>query len=806
MNPWRAGRARPGLDRARFPVDPWRLVETEPEDHGRGETLFALGNGHLGIRGTQDEATDAYCPGAFVNGLHETFPIRHAEDAYGLARVGQTIVAAPETTRVRVEVDGEALDLRSSDIVDYRRTLDMAAGTLTRDVLWRTRAGKAVRVQTVRMVSFTRAHIALLSIEARCLGQPATLTITTSTALAAAPAHKPEVDDPRRAEKAADGALRLVADDSDDHRDALTFACRDSGMQVAVAAEHRAHASGSRVDERVLRGAGRAERSFTATTEPGAGLRVTKTIAYRTAGAQTAAQLAALARGDAGCAHDAGSSALLAEQRAWLDEHWSSADVVVHGDDEAQQAVRWNLFQLAQATARVAAGGVAAKGVSGSGYSGHYFWDTEVFVVPHLVHTAPHVARGLLCFRHDMLPAARRRARELDLPGALFPWRTINGQEASAYFPAGTAQFHIDADIAHAVSRYWQLTEDWDFLAHQGVDLLVETARMWLGLGFWSASGAARTFHLHGVTGPDEYSALVDDNFFTNVSARANLRAAADALAALAAHDPAVARSARARLAISPGEVDAWQQAADAMHVVPDPTLGVHPQDARFLERERWDAAATPSHRRPLLLHFHPLVIYRRQVVKQADVVMAHFMYGEQFTAQQKRADFDYYDPLTTGDSTLSATVQAIVAAEVGHAELAMDYFSDALLVDLADLHGNTRDGVHVASAAGVWNALVYGFGGLRDHDGQIRLDPRLPGRWHGLDFTVGAGPSRVRVLVRPGHVTLRLAAGPATHVVVGGVPVLVEPGRAARVEHAVATDPAHEPAPPRTGTAVGAH
>jgi len=412
-------------------------------------------------------------------------------------------------------------------------------------------------------------------------------------------------------------------------------------------------------------------------------------------------------------------------------------------------------------------------------------------VLPFLTYTSPNAARNALRFRHGLLDHARARATELNQLGALFPWRTINGLESSAYYAAGTAQYHIDADISYALSQYVAATGDEDFLAREAIDILVETARMWADLGFWRGNGND-VFHIHGVTGPDEYTTVVNDNLYTNIMARSNLRAAVKSVRRLYSVDRASFDSMCARLKLDEAEVMEWSFAAEAMHIPFDRTLGIHPQDAQFLEKERWDLAATPPENRPLLLHYHPLVIYRFQVLKQADVVLALLLQGDQFTPEEKRADFDYYDPLTTGDSTLSDVVQSIIAAEVGYHELALNYFTSGLFVDLADLHHNAQDGVHVASAGGVWSALVFGFGGLRDHSGRITLDPRLPEDWDELIFRVTLKGSRLRVAITQTSVHLSLEEGTEARLTVRGLQVVVTAGQPETVplSHQGARDP----------------
>jgi alpha,alpha-trehalose phosphorylase len=375
----------------------------------------------------------------------------------------------------------------------------------------------------------------------------------------------------------------------------------------------------------------------------------------------------------------------------------------------------------------------------------------------------------------------------------MFPWRTINGEEASAYYQAGTAQYHLNADIAYAIRRYVNVRDDIDFLVEMGAEVLVETARMWADLGFY----ADGEFHIHGVTGPDEYTTVVNDNTYTNLMARLNLNFAAAALRRLEAERPEAHRALTEDLELQEDEVAEWERAAAAMHVPYDVRRGIHPQDSSFLEREPWDFAHTPLDRYPLLLHYHPLVIYRHQVIKQADIVLAMFLLGHEFTTEQKQANFEYYDALTTGDSSLSACVQAIVAAEVGAEAAALAYFRFALLMDLADVAGNASDGVHVASAAGVWQALVYGFGGVRDEAGELSLDPRLPSVWRSLSFSLRFGDRQLRVRLTHGEERylledgepLRIAVRGREHVLTEGRPLrLRPPGRKDDdADHAVA-------------------
>ena len=721
-----------------FPTDEWRIVETRFSEGfaPRAETVFALANGYLGVRGTLDECRPATAPGMFVNGFHETWPIAHAEEAFGLARTGQTIVNVPDASVIRLYVDDEPLFIPTARLREYRRSLDMRSGVLTRELLWTTPAGKHVVVRSSRLVSFEHRHVMATAFEVVVKRRSAPVVIVSGVAGHGGTdrSHRPALD-PRQASHGTERALVQRVARSDDGRLMLGYETVNSRMTLGIGVQHVLETAAEHEVRPQLHDEGTGDSVFAIRAEPDVPIRLVKYASYQSSRSAPAEELVERCERTLDRVAPAGFDALASAQREHLDRFWSRTDVRVGHrtlTGRMQQAIRWNLFQVAQATWRAEGAGVPAKGLTGQAYEGHYFWDTEVYLVPMLAYTQPRIARNLLRFRHSMLARARERASELDQRGALFPWRTINGEEASAYYEAGTAQYHINADIAHAIQRYVRIRGDEGLLEDGGAAVLVETARLWADLGFYAGDGH---FHIHGVTGPDEYTTVVDDNAYTNLMARCNLRYAAAVVWRLLRERPDAFDALVAEVDLEAGEADEWRRAADAMYVPFDAARGIHPQDASFLDREVWDFDATPRERFPLLLHYHPLVIYRHQVIKQADVVLASLLLGDEFDDDAKRADFLYYDRLTTGDSSLSAAIQSIVAAEIGEEERAREYFRFAMLMDLADAEGNASDGVHVASAAGVWQALVFGFGGVRDFGGRLSIDPRLPATWEHLEF-----------------------------------------------------------------------
>jgi alpha,alpha-trehalose phosphorylase len=746
-------------------TDPWRLVERDPnpDDVGRTESLFAVSNGYLGIRGTHEEGEPAYRPATLLNGFHETWPIVYPEPAYGLATTGQTVVPVPDGTSIRLLVDEEPVNMATTEVREYERTLNMADGTLNRSVTYQLPGGHRIRIDSSRFVSLTHRHLACVRYALTILhgpeaqaepGAPADLILSSEMVTRLPVVNDPDAD-PRRTRSLAEDALRPDGERVDGVRVTRMYRTAGSGLAVAAAMDHSFDpAALTHLRTHVERD--RAYVVFAVRAAPGQTVTLTKWLAYHY-GSVDGDALADRAEVTLYRAINAGYPAALEEHEKEVAAFWASSDVEWTGSQSAQQALRFSLFALLQGTARSEGHGVPSKGQTGTGYEGHYFWDTETYLLPFLIHTQPSVARGLLMHRIDALPSARERAREVSCDGALFPWRTINGDEASPYYAAGTAQYHINADIAYALNQYVRLTGDVDLLYRHGTELLVDTARMWASLGFFS-DRLDGEFVIHRVTGPDEYSTVVDNNLYTNLMAAENLRTAADAVATLRSHDRDAYNRLVAKTGLAPAEPEMWRQAAEKMHIPYDVRAGVHLQDDGFLDRKSWDFARTPAEKYPLLLSHHPLVIYRHQVIKQADVVLATVLLPERFTAEERRRVFEYYDALTTGDSSLSESIQAIAAADAGKYRTAEEYLVDALAVDLADTAGNLRDGLHLASAAGTWMAIVYGFGGYRWRTREFA--PMLPTRAQRLHFPLRLEGSILEVTIEPDLVTYTVRGG----------------------------------------------
>jgi alpha,alpha-trehalose phosphorylase len=744
---------------------PWAVRESDLDLSvlAHSESVFALSNGHIGLRGNLEEGEPHGLPGTYLNSFYETRPLPYPEGGYGYPEDGQAVVNVTNGKIIRLLVDDEPFDVRYGELRSHARTLDFRAGVLRREAEWASPAGQAVRVTSARLVSLTQRSVAAILYEVEPLDAEARLVVQ-SELVANEPLPVAVEKDPR-AGAGVGPVLESEFFSQHEERVVLAHRTKESGLLTAAGMDHLIDA-GDRATTTVESTPDLGRVTVATELQPGQRLRLVKLLAYGWSRRRSLPSVRDQVEAALAGAKRSGWDGLADAQREYLDEFWERADVELEGDAELQQAVRFALFHTLQSGARAERRAIPAKGLTGSGYDGHTFWDTEAFVLPVLTYTAPDAARDALRWRHSTLGLARARAQVLGLDGAAFPWRTIRGQECSGYWPAGTAGFHVNAGIADAVSRYLMATEDVEFEREAGLELLVETARLWRSLGHHDSHGR---FRIDGVTGPDEYSAIADNNVYTNLMAQRNLWAAAEAVE----RHPDRAR----QLGIDAEEAAGWHDAGDAMLVPYDAELRVHPQAEEFTEHAAWDFEATAPEQYPLFLHFPYYDLYRKQVVKQADLVMALFRRGDAFTAEEKARDFAYYEALTVRDSSLSGCIQAVIAAEVGHLQLAYDYFAEAAILDLEDINHNTRDGVHLASLAGAWIAAVCGFGGMRDYHGSLSFKPRLPATLARLCFRICLNGRRLQVEIGHDEATYSLLEGAPLEITHHGDPVSLVPG-----------------------------
>ncbi|MEK5338621.1 glycosyl hydrolase family 65 protein [Weizmannia sp. FSL W8-1119] len=737
------------------------------------ESLFALGNGYLGVRGNFEEGYPEEIPsirGTYLNAFYDNTEIQYGEKAYGFPETGQKMlnVIDAQTIEIFLGEEKERFSLFEGEVLGFSQTLHMKRGFSERVIHWKSPSGKEIKLTFSRLVSFTWRELFAIQVKMEPVNFSGPVRVIST--VNGDVQNYVDKNDPRTGSAHAKrlAVTKAAAESGTIVLLARTFA---SGLEMACATTHAVSASCEchyEQDEQKVH----AIIDF----KPGEPVSLTKFAIYTDTlrhGDHIAEKAADILKSMQG----KDFSALIREQEQYLATYWQTADIEIDGDPKLQEGIRFNLYQLLQSVGKDTASNIAAKGLSGEGYEGHYFWDTEIYIFPVFLLTHPELARHLLLYRYHILGHARARAREMGhQKGALFPWRTISGPECSPYFPAGTAQYHISADIAYSYMQYWYATQDQDFMKQYGVEILVETARLWLEVGHYREKDGK--FAIEDVTGPDEYTAIVNNNYYTNVMAKYNLKSAHKFYHWLKTTDAAYFAAFAARLGLTDKEAASWLKAADAMYLPYDEKRGIHKQDDSFLDKAVWDFEHTPKDHYPLLLHYHPLTIYRYQVCKQADTVLAHFLLEEEADPETIRNSYHYYEKVTTHDSSLSTCIFSIMASRLGETKKAYHYFIETARLDLDNTHGNTKDGLHMANMGGTWLSIVYGFGGVRIKENGLFLNPAIPEQWDRYLFRLTYQNRRLQVEVTCHAFKVALLEGDVLDIHIGGRTETLQPGR----------------------------
>ncbi|HWR60089.1 MAG TPA: glycosyl hydrolase family 65 protein [Clostridia bacterium] len=751
-----------------YRLNEWEIIEDsfKPERNFHNETIYSIGNGFIGIRGTYEEGLDEVlglgAEGTFLNGVYEEGIIRYGETAYGFPEKSQTMINVANGKKIVLYLEDELFDMQAGTLLEYMRSINMKEGVLKRTLLWQSPEGRKIRLETERMTCLQRKNLAVVKYRVTPLNFDGAIRLISEIDgnIKRSLAEK----DPRVSSGLENGAFYTVNALVDRETAALMQRTRSTGITVACVAGGTVETRCGYTTEAYVKD-DRVGLEYLIKGAKGAEIDYTKYIVYDT----YSEALEGIPDNIGELLEDArrtGYDKLKEEQISFLSDYWDKADIEIKGDTSLQQAIRFNLFHLLQAAGRDGKTNICAKGLTGEGYEGHYFWDTEMYAVPAFLYSKPQISRKLLEFRYNTLDHARARAREMSHgKGALFPWRTINGEECSGYFPAGTAQYHINADIAHAVKKYVEVTEDYEFLLRFGAEIVFETARLWVDLGFFNSEKGG-SFCINCVTGPDEYTAIVNNNFYTNLMAKENLEYAYDTAIWMKKNHGQEFERLATGLGLEWEEITLWNITSENMYLPYNEKHGIHPQDDSFLEKKVWDFENVPRENYPLLLHYHPLVIYRHQVCKQADVVLALFLLGHEFSLEQRRRDYDYYEKVTTHDSSLSACIFSIVANDIGYHEKAYEYFIKTARMDLDNYQGNTHHGVHTANMAGSWMCMVNGFAGMRTHDDVISFQPYIYPGWDEYSFKITYRGRVVKVKINKAGTTYELMEGKELEII----------------------------------------
>lgn len=725
-----------------YPIEVWDITEQEfqKENNYRNETTFALSNGYIGTRGTFEEAypfdVDTGLEGNFVNGFYESEHIRYGEANFGSPLLSQSLLNLPNLKETRVILDGEEFSMEEGSVESYKRTLHMKEGVLERTLVWCSPKGKKTKIKVNRLVSFARKNIMIIRYEVTPLNYNGSVEFVSK--LCADVENHTRKTNPivdygpfgRRLEK-----KNLWVKEDGLYYEGETIG---SHLTMACGSVHTILFEGEVIEASWRSEIGDLEASISCTLDGREEETITleKFVCYSTQLDMPKEKLETYVTEELTRARQEGYSYLEERQKEYMERFWKSADVRIKGNEALQQGIHFNLFHIIQSAGRDGRTGMGAKGLSGEGYEGHYFWDTEMYVLPVLVYTEPEAARHLLDYRYSTLEQARARARILGHEkGALYPWRTINGEEASTYYPLGTAQYHINGDIAYALSLYLQVTGDVEYLKEKGAEMLIETARVWADVGSFAECKGGK-YCICDVTGPDEYNVLVDNNFYTNLMARENLRDAVDAVEYLEKHAPKCLEALEEKLKFSKEETLLWKEIIEKMYFPYDEKRQVYPMDDGFMMRKPWDENKIPPEKRAWLYeNYHPLFIMRHRMSKQADAILGMYLHSNLFTKEEIKRNYDFYQEVTLHHSSLSTCIFGIVACSIGYLKEGYEYFSQSARMDLDDYHNNFYAGIHAANMAGTWQAIVNGFAGVRCQQSKLRFEPSIPEEWEEYAF-----------------------------------------------------------------------
>ena len=581
------------------------ITQHYEEQNGVNETLFHNANGYLGVRGCLEEGVpDGWdtMRGTYINGFYDIIPMKQAESLCNFVEEKETMLNVADIQTIYLSIEGETFQLMTGTVISHTRTLNMEEGYTLRKVVWRSPSNKEVEICIKRMASFKQLNLFTITYQVKALNFNGKVKIESWHIADVMNYCNPK--DPRLAAESTQNLFVQEMEIKNRLSTAVSIT-KQSQLMMCSAVGHKVNTTHTfshiKVNETRTVYSVEVDLKQEEVIVLEKYCVLTDSIRYSEVKKEAVTVLQdALNRG---------ISYFEREQNEYLKHFWEQSEMEIDGDTAMNQAISFNMYQLLQSVAKDGYCNIAAKGMSGEGYEGHYFWDTEMFILPFFIMTHSDLAKMLLTYRYNTLEKAKNNARLLGhKKGALFPWRTITGVECSGYYPSGTAQYHINGDIAYAVINYYLTTGDFDFIKEKGAEIVIETARLWMDLGNYVEG----RFVLNCITGPDEYTCMVNNNYFTNCSAKYNLLWAVKLCHLIKKHHEVDAFY--KKLQLTDEELTKMEQASQAMYLPYDQKLGINPQDDSFLNKPKWQLKETPKEQFPLLLHYHPLHLYRYQV------------------------------------------------------------------------------------------------------------------------------------------------------------------------------------------------
>ena len=725
-----------------------------PENITLNETIFHTSNGYIGIRGCFEEDVPNNIKtirGAYINAFYDNHSLHYEESYKGFPTYSQSILNIIDTQGIKLYLQDEEFSIFDGKVIDYIRFVDLKKGVVTRKIHWQSPQGKEVIITIERLTSFHTLEAFIINYSVSSINFTGEIKFVSTVNGSVSNWH--DADDPRVGSKKEKNLIALEVG----NKNGISYIhskTRNSGLTTAASVSHQ---TSLQSQKELNKETELISESITSYLKQNDTLTMTKTCIYTDSRRHKNVLEENIEINNRVTLN--GFGFYKQEQEKFLTEFWNHSDIIVEEDPDLQKGLRFNIYQLLQSCGKDKYSNIPAKGLSGEGYEGHYFWDTEIYMFPFFLFTNPEFAKNLLLFRYSILDASRKIAKDLSHPkGALFAWRTINGDECSAYYPSGTAQYHINTDIAYAVMQYYSVTDDKKFMAEYGAEILFETARVMHDAGNYRTSDGK--FVINEVTGPDEYSCCVNNNYYTNLSTKHLFKNTDIVWTLLNNEFKKNLKNLKSKIGISEDEINDFVKAGEAIYLPFDEKLRIHPQDETFLDRKLWNKTDSPLNKLPLLLHYHPLTMYRYQVCKQPDVILGHFLLEGKTDIDVIKNDFDYYENITTHDSSLSSCIFGIMASRIGDPERAYDFFIDTVRLDLDNLQGNTHQGIHCACLGGTWMSMIFGFAGMRIIENELYFRPELPEKMKNLKFKIKYKGRELEISVSKENTDIQLLSG----------------------------------------------
>jgi maltose phosphorylase len=744
-------------------VCPWEIVEEgfKPDYSRVSESIFSLGNEYMGLRGYFDEGYSGdQLVGSYMNGVFEEGKAVPPGNYKGMVTHTCFMVNTVDWLYTRISIDGEILDLAKSDIRGFIRCLDMKKGILTREFIWHTASGKILKLTFERFLSMTNPKLGCQKVILESVNFSGEVKIRS--ALDFSPIHESAGKNLWTSlKKGKDNNIIGIMCKTSESEHKILSACQINNIPLEdMQLVEDEKLIGFDFSMNLMQGVERNfEKMVVNHAEKDASISIEEVWED---GMKVARKYCTLSY-----------NSIFDEQVKYWAKAWEASDILIEGDPDNQQGIRYCIFQLHQTYhGEDPSLNIGAKGLTGEAYNGNAFWDTETFCLPFYIFNNPKAARNLLEYRYKTLPKAIERANELDCEGAFYPIATLDGSETCALWQHSSLQLQASTAVTYGIWHYQKIISDKTFLYSKGIEILIQVSRMLATRGQWSQKSGK--FGFYSVMGPDEFQMMVNNNCYTNLMGKKTFEFTLEVLDEMKTHSKEELSEISKKFKLNASEMEAWKKMGQNMSILLDEETGLYEQQDGFFNLPHIDINSIPVEEFPLYHNWSYDRIYRNDMIKQPDVLMFLFLYNQEFSNFVKKANYEYYEPRCIHESSLSPSIHSIFASELGKHEEAFDFFGFATRMDLDNYNRNTREGLHTTSIAAAWMNIVYGFGGMRSGGKRLIFNPSIPKTWTSYSFNILYSDCHINVKVTRENVSFKILEDVKVEIEVYGEKIIV--------------------------------